>query len=86
MLYGPEMAATELWRTRLVNKAKMVELEYPDPRGEHYFALPIEPTEDDVWPELLPFEQMERLQEEVGGGTAYDAPVVSSWLKVVLTI
>ena len=83
VLYGPEMAATELWRThgepRLVSKAKMVELDYPDPRGEHYFALPVEPTEDEVWPELLPFEQMVRLQED-------DQAVLSSGRKSLVIL
>ncbi len=88
VLYGPELERGEVWQTweepRILNREGMVALGYPAPRGEHYFGLGIRRVScEGHWGAVFRYEVLKELQERVGNGRAYGAPVAVSWLRLV---
>lgn len=88
VLYGPKLQAVSLWRVVgdpvLLHRERMLELEYPDPRGTLYYCLPVEPVVDDTgWTSDLSYGDALALVREISPDSAYGAPVATTWARLV---
>lgn len=86
ILYGPPLHAMEVWRVvdgpQVMTYQRMLELDYPTPRGELYICLPVERVEAREWEKRLSGSHIDRLRIEKAPGVPTGAPIVTTWWKV----
>lgn len=70
VLYGPVLERVSLWRVsgdpRLMNRQRMLAMNYPNPRGELHYCLPVESIGDmPHWLAELTYTDAERLVQKL---------------------
>lgn len=88
VLYGPPLEVAQVWRVvdgpQVMTRQRMIDLGYPTPRGELYICLPVERVEDGEWKERLARGAIEEIRNAEKPDAQYGAPVVTSWLRVMV--
>src|SRR5690606_4076078 len=88
VLYGPPLEVAQVWRVvdgpQVMTRQRMIDLGYPTPRGELYICLPVERVDDGEWKERLARGAIEEIRNAEKPDAQYGAPVVTSWLRVMV--
>lgn len=87
LVYGPGAPYARLWaitgQPELVNRQKLINLNYPNPRGQLYFCLELGESAIDNWLPEIPSTAIAQLKQTVKPSTPAGAPVVINLLDVL---
>jgi predicted component of viral defense system (DUF524 family) len=87
VLYGAGLPGVEIWRVKggpeVVTGTGMQDLGYPNPRGELYHCLLLEPIPPEQWPKGLTRERVQAIRDRIGSEAPYGEPVAVTWLDLV---
>jgi predicted component of viral defense system (DUF524 family) len=87
LLHGPAMEKIELWsitgEPELVTRDRMIEMGYPDPRGQVYFCLRLQEIAYLAKSISVKKEKAEAVRARVAPNAPYGAPIATTWLELV---
>jgi uncharacterized protein len=87
VLYCPSLLRVELWAVfgapEITTRERMLALDYPTPRGELYFCLPISENLTSAWKDSLTLSQLLTSRTRVAPRASWGEPVSLSWSELI---
>jgi predicted component of viral defense system (DUF524 family) len=87
VLYSETLDFVEVWFVKggpvTVTKTGMEDLGYPQPGGEIYHCLTLQPVDTAAWPVRLTPAWIMSVRQNVAKAGEYGAPVAATWLDVI---
>jgi hypothetical protein len=87
-LYGDEFDDVELWQVsgepQILTREQMHAMDYPSPRGDAYYCLPLTPIDEGTWRDEEFAHRVRAARETLGRDKPYGSPVTTTWQELIL--